>query len=66
VRVEELMLTYRDLRVGFVDCAVLAVVERLAERRLATLDHRHFAVMRPRNNVALHLLPDEDPSDEGS
>jgi predicted nucleic acid-binding protein len=48
---------YRDLRVGFVDAAVLAVVERLGERRLATLDRRHFAVMRPRHVAALELLP---------
>jgi len=30
-RVDELLHTYSDLKVGFVDCAVLAVVERLAE-----------------------------------
>jgi hypothetical protein len=45
-RVEELLHTYADLKVGVVDCAVLAVVERLAEPKLATLDHRHFGVMR--------------------
>jgi hypothetical protein len=31
------------------------VVER--EARLATLDHRHFATMRPRHTDALELLP---------
>lgn len=56
-RVGELMMTYADLRVGFVDAAVLAVVERLREPKLATLDRRHFTAMRPRHVPALELLP---------
>ncbi len=56
-RVAELMRTYADLEVGFVDCAVLAVTERLGEPKLATLDHRHFGTMRPRHVEALALLP---------
>lgn len=56
-RVDDLLRTYADLSVGFVDCAVLAVVERLGETKLATLDHRHFATMRPRPVEALELLP---------
>jgi hypothetical protein len=40
-----------------VDAAVLAVVERLREPKLATLDRRHFTVMRPRHIEALELLP---------
>jgi predicted nucleic acid-binding protein len=56
-RAAELMRTYTDLEVGFVDCAVLAVTERLGEPKLATLDHRHFGTMRPRHTDALELLP---------
>jgi hypothetical protein len=56
-RVRELLATYADLRVGFVDAAVLAIVERLREAKLATLDHRHFSVMRPFHVDALELLP---------
>ncbi|HSS42798.1 MAG TPA: PIN domain-containing protein [Solirubrobacterales bacterium] len=56
-RAAELMRTYADLEVGFVDCAVLAVTERLDEPRLATLDYRHFGTMRPRHVDALELLP---------
>lgn len=56
-RVDELLGAYSDLKVGFVDCAVLAVVERLGEPKLATLDYRHFGVMRPRHVEALQLLP---------
>jgi uncharacterized protein len=56
-RVGELLTAYADLHVGFVDAAVLAIVERLREPKLATLDDRHFAVMRPRHVDALELLP---------
>lgn len=56
-RILELRATYRDLRVGYVDAAVLTIVERLGERKLATLDRHHFGVMRPRHVAALELLP---------
>lgn len=56
-RVIELCTDYADIDVGFVDAAVLAIVERLGERKLATLDHRHFTVMRPRHVRNLELLP---------
>jgi predicted nucleic acid-binding protein len=57
VRVASLMEQYADLDLGFVDAAILAIVERLGERKLATLDHRHFSVVRPRHVEALELLP---------
>lgn len=56
-RVRELMDQYADLNVGFVDAAVLAVVERFGEPKLATLDRRHFSAMRPRHVDSLELLP---------
>lgn len=56
-RAADLLTTYADLKVGFVDCAVLAMTERLDEPKLATLDHRHFGTMRPRHVEALDLLP---------
>lgn len=57
-RARELCARYEDARVGFVDAAVLAVVERLNEPKLATLDQRHFNLMRPRHVDALRLLPE--------
>lgn len=57
-RVRELCDRYRDADVGFVDAAVLAIVERLNEPKLATLDRRHFSLMRPRHIEALTLLPE--------
>jgi uncharacterized protein len=56
-RVRELLVRYADLSLGFVDAAVVSVVERLGERKLATLDRRHFGTVRPRHADALTLLP---------
>jgi predicted nucleic acid-binding protein len=46
-----------DLRLGVVDASLLALAERLGEPKIATLDHRHFATVRPRHVEALILLP---------
>jgi hypothetical protein len=32
---------------GIVDAAVIAIAERLQLTEIATLDHRHFAVVQP-------------------
>lgn len=56
-RIRELLVQYADLKLGFVDAAVTAIVERLGEPKLATLDHRHFGAIRPRHVAALELLP---------
>jgi predicted nucleic acid-binding protein len=58
VRVAELMDRYSDLGLGFVDASVIAVAERLEERKVATLDRRHFGAVRPRHVDLFHLLPD--------
>lgn len=57
-RAAELESQYDDLRLGFVDAAVIAVCERLGEDKVATLDRRHFSVVRPRHRATLHLLPE--------
>ena len=53
----ELQYDYADLAVGIVDASILVLVERLEEPKVATLDHRHFATMRPAHVEALQLLP---------
>lgn len=53
----ELQQQYADLRLGVVDASIVALVERLGETKLATLDHRHFSVVRPAHRAALRLLP---------
>lgn len=57
-RAAELVRTYADLRLGTTDAAVVAVCERLGIPEVATLDRRHFTVVRPRHVNALRLLPD--------
>jgi uncharacterized protein len=56
-RVRDVCDRYGDSDIGLVDAAVLAVVERLGEPKLATLDRRHFSMLRPRHVDALELLP---------
>lgn len=57
VRARELCRRYRDLPLGFVDAAVVAVAERYEVGTIATLDHRHFSVVRPRHVAAFELVP---------
>jgi uncharacterized protein len=57
-RVRDLMDQYSDLDLGFVDASVLTLVERLEEPKIATLDRRHFGVVRLRHVDALELQPE--------
>jgi predicted nucleic acid-binding protein len=57
VRCRELQTHYADLALGIVDASVMALTERLGEDKLATLDRRHFSVVRPAHTKALLLLP---------
>jgi predicted nucleic acid-binding protein len=56
-RAGELIQQYHDLPLGLVDATVVAAAEMLDEPRIATLDHRHFTVVRPAHADALTLLP---------
>ena len=58
LRARELLEQYADLDLGFVDAAIVAILERLGETKLATLDRRHFGTVRPRHVDALVLLPE--------
>lgn len=53
----EVIERYGDADIGFVDAAALAIVERLREPKLATLDRRHFGLLRPHHVDVLQLLP---------
>lgn len=57
LRIAELVWEYRDLPLGAVDASVVAAAERLQQAVIATLDRRHFSVVRPRGLAALELLP---------
>lgn len=57
-RAAELEQTYEDLDLGLVDACTVALCERLGETAVATLDQRHFSVVRPRHCTHLTLLPE--------
>lgn len=57
VRAADLIATYADLPLGLVDASVVAVAERLEVDVVATLDRRHFGVVRPRHADAFRLVP---------
>lgn len=46
MRIAELVGRYRDLPLGAVDASVIAAAERLGATEIATLDRRHFTVVR--------------------
>lgn len=56
-RIAELMEQYLDLPLGIVDASVIALAERLGATTIATLDKRHFGVVRPRHVEAFALVP---------
>lgn len=57
VRIGELVSTYADLRLGGTDASLVALAERLGVMTLATLNRRHFSVVRPHHAAAFQLLP---------
>lgn len=57
LRIAELLGQYRDLGLGTVDSSIVAAAERLGLTQIATLDRRHFTVVRPSHVPAFELLP---------
>jgi hypothetical protein len=57
LRMAELVAQYHDLPLGTVDASVIATAERLRVMEIATVDRRHFTVVRPAHTEAFHLLP---------
>ena len=57
LRIAELVSRYRDLPLGTVDGSVVATAERLRISKMATLDRRHFSIVRPAHTDAFELLP---------
>lgn len=58
MRAAELESTYHDLDLGLVDASIVALCERMDQTTLATLDLRHFSVVRPSHCTHLTLLPE--------
>jgi len=57
LRIAELVATYRDLPLGTVDASVVGACERLGSRTIASLDRRHFGVVRPAHTPGFDLVP---------
>jgi len=57
-RAVEVMNSYSDLLIGFVDSSIVAVAERLKISAVMTTDRRHFSVIRPKHCPAFTLLPE--------
>ncbi len=57
LRIAELVAQYHDLPLGTVGASVIAAAERLNVIEIATIDHRHFSIVRPRHTAAFKILP---------
>lgn len=55
--IADLVARYHDLPLGTVDASVVVAAERLDITAIATLDRRHFTVVRPAHTDAFDLLP---------
>lgn len=56
-RIVELVAHYHDVPLGTVDASLVVAAERLGMDSIATLDRRHFSVVRPAHAAAFQLLP---------
>jgi predicted nucleic acid-binding protein len=57
IRIAELVAQYHDLPLGTVDASIVAAAERLELTEIATIDRRHFTIVRPAHADAFNLLP---------
>lgn len=56
-RCADLVEQYANLPLGTTDACLVALAERLGIVELATLDRRHFNVVRPRHGARFDLIP---------
>ncbi len=56
-RIADLIYSYADFSLGAVDASVIAVAERRGVTTIATIDRRHFTVVRPAHASHFDLLP---------
>ena len=57
IRIAELVAQYADFPLGGTDASVVALAERPEAPVVVTLDHRHFAAVKPRHREAFELVP---------
>jgi hypothetical protein len=57
IRIRDLVRQYHDFPLGGTDASLMAIAERLDATRMATLNHRHFAAVRPAHAAAFDICP---------
>jgi hypothetical protein len=57
LKAAQLQAKYSDTSLGLVDAAVFMTCEILGESKVATLDRRHFAILRKADGSSLEILP---------
>jgi uncharacterized protein len=56
-RTREVIERYSDLRIGLADASNVVLADRFRTRTIATLDRRHFDVLRPLSGGRFSVLP---------
>lgn len=56
-RIHELLEQYADLKLDFVDAAIVTLAERLDIQRILTVDVRDFRTVRPRHCAYFDIIP---------
>jgi uncharacterized protein len=56
-RARSIIASYRDQEIGVADASIVVLAERYRTLTIATLDHRHFDVLRSHDGGYFQLLP---------
>lgn len=56
-RAREVIASYRDQQVGVADASIVVLAQRYRTRTIASLDRRHFAVLRSLDGGYFDVLP---------
>ena len=56
-RCSEVISGYRDQAIGVADASIVVLAERYRTRAIASLDHRHFDVLRSLDGRSFDVLP---------
>lgn len=56
-RARGVIASYRDQEIGVADASIVVLAERYRTRRIASLDRRHFDVLKPIDGGYFEVLP---------
>jgi len=59
-RAHRIIASYRDQEIGVADASVVVLAERYRTHQIASLDHRHFDVLRALDGAYFEVLPRAD------